>query len=321
MDKRMWKMLKDIGVDKVMFLILILRSPFDLVNAIIKSNMLECFIRLAEQGDKTGIWSSFLTFLLFSCLLFLYNMTVWMTISVSGTVAMHKGFRKKMLKTILDKKFAEIRKQSNGYWINRLGSDIDRACDYLTAPLNFMHLFIALICFVGSSVIMFRINTSLLFISLSVMMPFFLLSSMVILKKVSLYKKKAQEKLAEYTNWVEPVINSHTSIRVFGGEELVLKKVEETSMGILRENMKGHRRIAASALCNIFSGNLGYMLLLFIGNSMIGEGIRDFAMLSKITQYRGEMMGNVMIINNCIGNMRTNIAGVERVNEVLEEKG
>ena len=321
MDKRMWRMLKDIGVEKVMFLILILRSPFDLVNAVIKSNMLERFIRIAEQGDGNKIWGSFLFFLFSSCLLFLYNMTVWMTISVTGTVAMHKGFRKKMFKTILDKKYADVSKQSNGYWINRLGSDSDRACDYLTAPLNFMHLFIALICFAGASVILFRINAFLFFVSLSATMPFFLLSSMVILNRVTVYKKKAQEKLAEYTNWVEPVINSHTSISIFGGEELVLKKVEETSLGILRENMKGHRRIAASALCNIFSGNLGYLLLLFIGNSMIGEGLRDFAVLSKVTQYRGEMMRNVMMINNCIGNMRTNVAGVERVSEVLEEKG
>lgn len=321
MDKRLWKMLHSIGVDRVMLLILLLRAPFDLLNAVIKSNMLEQFLRIAEQGEREKIGSTFWTFLLCSVLLFAYNMTVWMTISVTGTVAMHRGFRRKMFGTILNKNYGEIRARSNGSWITGLGSDIDRTCDYLTAPLNFMHLFIALICFIGSSVILCRSNVTLFVISLAVMLPFFFFSSGVILKPVSTCKKRAQEKLAEYANWVEPVVNSHTAIRVFGGEDLVLQKVEETSLAIMRENMKGHRRVAASALCNIFSGNLGYLLLLFIGNSMMGAGIRDFAMLSRITQYRGEMMGNVMMMNNCIGNMRTNQAGVERVYEVLEEKG
>ncbi len=320
MDKRLWKMLHSIGVDRVMFLILILRAPFDLLNAMIKSNMLEQFLRIAEQGEKEKIGSTFLTFLLCSVLLFAYNMTVWMTISVTGTVAMHKAFRRRMLGTILDKDCNEVHARSNGFWITGLGNDIDRTCDYLTAPLNFMHLFIAMICFAGSSVILCRMNMTLFVISIAVMLPFFFFSSGVILKPVSTYKRHAQEKLAEYTSWVEPVVNSHTSIRIFAGEELVLQKVEKTSLAIMHENMKGHRRVAASALCNIFSGNLGYLLLLFVGDSMMGTGIRDFAMLGKITQYRGEMMGNVMMMNNSIGNMRTNLAGVERVYGILEEK-
>ena len=113
---------------------------------------------------------------------------------------------------------------------------------------------------------------------------------------------------------------SEEQIDVYEGEEFVLKKVEEVSRDVLRENVKAHLRIAGSSLCNVFSGNLGYLLLLFVGNSMMGEEIQDFAMLSKITQYRGEMTRDVMIASSCFGNMRTNQAGVSRVSEVLEER-
>ena len=255
---------------------------------------------------------------MFTVLLFAYNMTVWMTISVTGTVDMHKGYRRKMLGTILRQSHDKIQANPNGYWITRLGTDIDRTCDYLTAPLNFMHFFIASICFMGSSMILIQMSLPLFLIAIMATIPFFAFNILVILKDVAVYKKRSQEKLAEYTGWVEPVVNSHTSIKVFGGEELVMEKVEEISLGILRENMKGHKRQAASMLCNIFSGSFGYLLLMLVGNSMIGRGIRDLAMLTKITQYRGEMMKNIMMISNCVGNMRTNLAGVERVSEILE---
>ena len=321
MDKRVWRMLREIGAAKVMLIILLLRAPFDFLNAILTANMLERFVRIAELGEKEKLLGTFLTFLLLSALLFAYNMTVWMTISVNGTVAMHQKFRRKMLGVILSKEYGEIEKRSNGDWITRLGADIDRTCDYLVAPVNFMHLFIAAVSFLGSSLILIRMNAPLFAIAMAVMIPFFLLGTIVMTRNVPKYKKRAMGKLAEYTNWVEPVLASQVTIRVYEGEEFVLKKVEEVSRDILRENMKAHLRISGSSLCNIFSGNLGYLLLLFVGNSMMGEEIQDFAMLSKITQYRGEMMRDVMIASSCLGNMRTNLAGVSRVSEVLEERG
>ena len=321
MDKRVWRMLREIGAAKVMLIILLLRAPFDLLNAILTANVLERFIRIAELGEKEKLLGTFLTFLLFSALLFAYNMTVWMTISVNGTVAMHQKFRRKMLGVILSKEYGEIEKKSNGDWITRLGTDIDRTCDYLVAPVNFMHLFNASVSFLGSSLILIRMNAPLFAIAMAVMIPFFLLGTIVMTRNVPKYKKRAMEKLAEYTNWLEPVLASQAMIQTYEGEEFVLKKVEEVSRDVLRENMKAHVRIAWSSLCNIFSGNLGYLLLLFAGNSMMGKEIQDFAMLSKVTQYRGEMMRDVQIASSCLGNMRTNQAGISRVSEVLEERG
>ena len=101
-----------------------------------------------------------------------------------------------------------------------------------------------------------------------------------------------------------------------------MDKIEKKSLQIMRENNKAHRLTALASLVNVFSGNLGYLLLLFLGNSMMGSGIRDFAQLTKITQYRGQMMQSVMCVNTCAGRMKTNLSGVLRVEEVLHnEKG
>ena len=55
MNKKVWKILKDIGMLKSFILILLLRLPFDFLNGVISANMLESFIRLAEK-DKAKIF-------------------------------------------------------------------------------------------------------------------------------------------------------------------------------------------------------------------------------------------------------------------------
>ena len=149
------------------------------------------------------------------------------------------------------------------------------------------------------------------------MIPFFILSSVVIIRKIPYYRKRAQESHAGYTNWMEPIVEAGDAITIFDGEEIVMRKVEEESLAIMRQNVKAHKLTAWSSLVNIISGNLGYILLLLMGNSMIGSGVKDFAELTKITQYRGQMMMGVMCVNSCMNNMKTNLSGAERVDEVL----
>ena len=151
-------------------------------------------------------------------------------------------------------------------------------------------------------------------------MPFFILSSIIIIRKIPYYRKKSQESYANYTNWIEPVINANDSINVFDGEEIVLKKVEEASKEILRQNVKAHTLTAWSSFFNIISGNLGYVLLLLCGNSMMGVGVKDYAQLLKITQYRAEMMKGSFIVNAGLNGMKTNLACAARIEEILDSE-
>ena len=101
------------------------------------------------------------------------------------------------------------------------------------------------------------------------------------------------------------------------GTYFMTAKAEEESLKIMKNNMKAHKRTALATGINTFSGMTGYLLLLFLGNSMIGSELDDFARMMKITQYRGEMMKSVMMINSCVGRMKGNLPAAERVEEVL----
>ncbi len=319
MDGRVIRLLKRLGLWKSFIVIMLLRAPFDFLNAVLGANMLESFIRLIENGEEDRLLSNFWIFLLFTVLLFGYNVTVWSTISISFEMRFQRVTRMKMLEVMLQSTQQDMERYSAGDWISRLCTDIDKLMDYMMSPVNFMHGLIATVNLVFSSIVLLVINGKLLAAALIVMVPFFIISSVILIRKIPYFRLKSRESYARYTNWMEPIITAGDVINVFEGQELVLQKVRETSEKIMRDNMKAHKRSAWSSFFQIFSGNLGYLLLLIMGNVMMGKEIGDFARLTKITQYRGEMMRSVMIVNTCLNRMRTNLAGAVRVDEILGE--
>ena len=317
MDGRVISLLKKLGLWRNFIVIMVLRSPFDFLNAVLGANMLESFIRMIEKGEKEKLFQNFWMFVLFTVLLFGYNVLIWSTVSVKFEMRFQRETRMKMLSIMLESTQQDMERHSAGDWISRLCTDIDKLMDYMMTPVNFMHCLIATVNLVLSSAVLLMINGKLLFAALIVMIPFFIISSVVLIRKIPYFRKKSQENYAQYTNWMEPIVSAGEAIKIFEGQEIVLQKVRETSEKILKENMQAHKRSAWSSFFQIFSGNLGYLLLLVMGNGMIGREIGDFARLTKITQYRGEMMRSVMIVNACLNRMRINLAGAIRVDEIL----
>ena len=317
MNRKVRKILKETGMTKDFILVMILRAPFDFINAILSANMLETFIRLAERKEEGELLPAFGMFLLFTVIMFGYNMFVWAFVTMKINIRFIKKLRMRVYKSLLKRTGQEMEELSAGDWISRLNSDIDKTDLYLVGPLNFMHLLIAAVNMTLSAAVLFILNRTMLAASLIMTLPFFFLSSVVVIRKIPVFKKNSREHYAKYTNWMEPVVAASESIRIFDGSEIVRAKVEEESLKIMKNNMKAHKRTALASGINTFSGMTGYLLLLFLGNSMMGNELEDFARMMKITQYRGEMMKSVMMTNNCIGRMKGNLPSAERVEEVL----
>ncbi|MCR5543290.1 MAG: hypothetical protein K6F55_04000 [Eubacterium sp.] len=319
MNHTVRKIIRDLGLKNEFARVMVLRSPFDFLSAVLNANMLESFIRIMERGEGESLSNAFWKFLIFSMLLFGYNATIWATISINTDMMFHKRLRLRLMDSMLSRTEQEMDRLSAGDWITRLNMDVDKTADYITCPLNFMHAMIASVNLILSSVILVFLNPKLFTVTVLVMIPFFILSSFVIIRKIPYYRRKSQESQAEYTNWMEPIVEAGDAITIFDGEEIVLREVEEKSLNIMRQNVKTNKLTSLSSTVTIISGNLGYVLLLLMGNSMIGKGVKDFAQLTKITQYRGQMMMGVMCVNSCINNMKSNLSGAERVEEVINE--
>ena len=52
MNKEAVKMLKEVGVWKRFIVMMILRSPFDILNSVLTSNLMCSFIRIIEKEEK-----------------------------------------------------------------------------------------------------------------------------------------------------------------------------------------------------------------------------------------------------------------------------
>ncbi len=321
MNKEAYKMLKEIGIWKRFLIMMILRAPFDILNAVLTANLLGSFLRIAEQENKDRLVENGIIFLAFTILLFAYNMIVWSVISSKTTVLLQKGLRKKVFEEISKLPSDKLQGEYCADWFTRLNNDVDKASGYLTMPLNYMHMVIAAVNLIISSVIMLIMNKELYAIGMVPVFAAFFLNVFVISKRITEYKKKAQKGLVEYTEWIDMSLKNDEVLAIFDGKDFVREKIEEKSLTILKENMKAHN---CASLCNMFyafSGMFGYLMIMVKGNDIMGKGMNDFAELVKYTQYRANSLMSVNCVYNSIGNMKGNFVGVERVNEViLKEK-
>ena len=232
MNHTVRKIIRDLGLKNEFARVMVLRSPFDFLSAVLNANMLESFIRIMERGEGESLSNAFWKFLIFSMLLFGYNATIWATISIKTDMMFHKRLRLRLMDSMLSRTEQEMDRLSAGDWITRLNMDVDKTADYITCPFNFMHAMIASVNLILSSVILVFLNPKLFTVTVLVMIPFFILSSFVIIRKIPYYRRKAQESQAEYTNWMEPIVDAGDAITIFDGEEIVLREVEEKSLNI-----------------------------------------------------------------------------------------
>lgn len=317
MNKEVRKMLKEAGVWKRFVIMLMLRSPFDILNSIISANLMASFIGIIEEGQKDKLLLNFLIFLLFITLLFAYNMTIWSTIATKTTVLLQKNLKIKVFDGITNLPYDILFDSFGADWVTRLNNDIDKACGYIMSPLNYMHMVIALVNVFISSIIMLFMNVELYIIGIFWVMAAFTINILLVSGKITEYSAIKQKNLVEYTELINVSAKDGEIISIFDGEDFIYQKIEDKSRDILKENMRIHNRLALCNMIYSFSGMIGYLMILVKGNDIMESEYWNFAKLCKMTQYRSNSVMSVNCIYNCIGNMKASIVGVKRVNEVL----
>ena len=319
MNKDAYRMLKEVGLQRRFIIMTILRLPFDTLNAILTSNIMQSFTKMIELDDRGSLWKNFLIFMALSILLFGYNSLIWSTYAVKTGVLMQSRLRERIFERIVDLPTEELEGSFGSDWFTRLNNDVDKACNYLTGAINYLHMVIAILNVAVSSVIMLLLNVELYIIGIICLLPFFLLNIIVISRRISEYKRNSQKSLVEYTAWIDAAVKNEEMLAVFDGGEFVRGKIAEKSKEILQENMKVQTRVSLCTLSSTVSGLLGYLAMLCRGNELIGAEMIDFATLFKMTQYRANLVMSVNCIYDCTNNMKGNKVGIERVNEVLTD--
>lgn len=317
MRKELCKFIHFAGVGKEFFLLLLLRCPFDFLFSMYHANLLEQSFQAMEEKNEGQLYQVFLMFLIAAALLFLYNGTIWILFA-SYIVKLHARVRTRLFEKITSLPDQTVSEIAAGEWVTRINSDAEAAVNVLGGTLNLPHAAVAGVDLLLSMIVLGVFNLRMLGLSLCFMIPHLILSLRLLARPMTGLREESQKELGRMTGWLEPAITTAQAVKLYGTDEFLWKKIEESSRKLKADNMKIHRKTAVSnALVPLF-GVPGYLAMLFLGSRQIRAGQLEFDGLTKQIQYRGGILRGIMMNINCSMNIKNNMAGVRRVNEVMQ---
>ena len=317
MISSMRRLLRFSEVGKTFLILLLLRSPVDYALTAYYAHLLEKSFQAIEAGDEVKLFHVFVVFLIACTCIFLYNGTVWNYFAVY-TIHIEAALRKKLFRKVSELPYENVSRISTGDWITRLNGDTQMAYNLIGGALNLPHVVVGSINLLGSMIVLVHFNWVMFLMSIGITIPQILFSQYYLARPMTGLMKESEKKLSELTNWIEPIVTSADIIKIYDGKSYIYNKLNESSCKLRAANMKIHKKNSMGATIIIFFGAIGYLLLLLYGSYKISQGSMDFGELTMVLQYRGGVVVAISMLINCSIQMRGNLAGVKRINELIQ---
>lgn len=319
MRKELSKYFRFAELGKSFLVLLVFRCPFDFFLTSYYANLLEYSFDAMERQNERQLYQVFGLFLIATSFLFLYNGIVWSLYSAYVT-RMQARVRKKLFIHISKLSYQSVSKVPCGEWVTRMNSDTQIASNLIGGALNLPHVGVACFNVLASTLVLVQINVNQLLLSICFLLPHVLLSQYLLARPMTALKEKTQEELSQLTCWIEPVITASEAVQLYDAKHFLHKKIQESSLALRSANMRIHHKNAiGSSLMPVF-GITGYLALLVLGSIQINSDASSFGELTKVIQYRGGILSGCMMLISCSIQVRGNLAGVKRVNEVIENE-
>jgi ABC-type multidrug transport system fused ATPase/permease subunit len=104
---------------------------------------------------------------------------------------------------------------------------------------------------------------------------------------------------------------------LYDAQGFLMKRFEESSLNIRKENMKIRRRFTLDGgLASLF-GMSGYLILLLIGKDWIHAGVMTFGILTAAFQYRGGIIAGSGAVITGFRQIQSSMPGINMVNEIM----
>lgn len=297
--------------------LLLLRSPFEAGSTVANALFLQNAFNAVSQNDNEGLTRVCLAFGGLMLLLFLYNGAIW-SIYAPFITKLEGRLRLEMFNKISALSCEKIESAPKGDLMTRLNTDVQMP---FSQPIHLPHLACSVINIIVSSAILCAMNTEVFGLVLLFVIPHILFSQFFIAKAMPELMKNSIKAVAENTYDLSPFVTCADSSAVYDAGGYLLNKFCSSSMKLLKANMKIKRKNAISnAIAPIF-GMGGYLAILLFSSEWISSGLFSFGDLTAAFQFRnGILVGTMMLISSIV-NIRSSLAGIRRVNEILAEEG
>jgi len=228
--------------------------------------------------DNRQLTTVCLIFGIASLCLFLYNGIIW-SIYAPFVTRIESKLRVKLFERILKFSYEHIEATAHGEWLTRLNTDVQMP---FSQSIHLPHAVNAILQIGVSAVILWNMNPRMFGWVMLFVIPHIIIGQVFIARAMPGLNKKSLESTAENTSELTALITCADIAALYGGQDYLMKRFEQSSLRLLRAKMKIRNRNALSTAILPLFGMGGYLMLLIISGSWIADGYK----IDEKTGYR-----------------------------------
>lgn len=304
------------GKGRRLIFLLILRCPFDAIQTVILASFLQFSFQAINQNNMNDLYVACVAFGIGSLVLFIYNGSVWM-LYASYITRFVSILREKLFGHVSEISLQKIEEKSSGEWFTRLNADVQLAAAILSQPLHLPHAVVATVSIGVTAGILIVMNSTILVLVIVLIIPQLLISYLYIAKPMTALAMKSQEASAKNTTDMNALVTCAETALMYNAQDFLMGRFEESSLNLRKVNMTIKRRSAVGGSLLPMMGMGGYLIILLVGGSLIAAGNMTFAELLGVFQYRAGLLAGSMMLTSSFISIQTALAGVRRVNEIM----
>lgn len=208
-------------------------------------------------------------------------------------------------------------KKSNGEVLSLITNDIDRISQNLSSVLS--DIITCIVAIIGILVMMFSINVSMTLLILLIL-PLSLALSAIIASKGQKYFVLQQEKLASTNSKVEEMLRNHNIIKVFSGEDKIIKSFDKENNSLCESTFKSNFIGGILEPIMMLIGNLSYVIIAIVGGIFVIKGRITVGNIQSFITYAKNFTNPIGNLASIMAELQGMVAASERVFEYLEEE-
>lgn len=306
----------------LMFLFAVAGTTFNIVGPkILGKATTELFNGLVAKINGTGeinfnkigtilLWT-FGLYLISACFSFIQGF-VMTGISNDVTYNLRKDISKKINRLPLS--FFESR--THGEILSRVTNDIDTLQMSLNQSMT--QLITSVTTLIGVLIMMFSINVWMTLVALLIL-PVSMLIINFVMKRSQKYFRDQQSYLGKVNGQIEENFGGHNVVKVFNKEEDVVEEFEKDNKKLYESAWKSQFFSGMMMPIMQFVGNLGYVMVAFLGGIFAIKKVIEVGEIQSFFQYIRNFTQPIQQIAQVTNLLQSSAAASERVFEFLEE--
>lgn len=271
---------------------------------------------LFREDDISGINKISLLFLIAILFGFLFNYGQVVILNYTSQKIIY-NIRQELYEHIQSLSISYFDKNPIGRLVTRVSNDTENLNEMYTSVV--INLFKDLFILIGIMFIMFQMNVTLAFISLS-FVPFVLIASVIFRKKIRVIYRLGRAQIAKINSRLNENISGIRTIQIFEKQKKVAKQFDEINKEYLNTTQKEIKLFAIFRPSMEVIRSLGIAAVIYYAGGEVISGAIEFGVLYAFIEYLQKFFQPILDLTEKYNIMQSAMASSERIFTVLDEK-